>query len=343
MNDFLDALKSDLLDRRLRPLLALVGVALLGAIAFAAFGGGSSPSSPAPPASPAPAASEASGVTVREANTQTRQPVAETTNGVAQQVGGRTRNPFAAVPGVRTAAPPAGSGASGSSSGAASKTGASGAKTEAGTSSGATTKSGATQAPSTSNEKPSQEAKKPVKRQTVYSVTAMFGPTAAGTPPASAVLTPYADLKRQEPLPSATQPLVVFRGVTAGGKSATFTLVGEAILRGEGVCQPDASQCLAIDLKPGQFEELEYVPPGGTAIVYQLQVVKIDANKASAAAARVAFRDESKAGARFLRTAGLAALPGLRYSPAKGVLVFAQRPSLAVRARVAAWGASFRG
>ncbi|HLB21431.1 MAG TPA: hypothetical protein VK605_04940 [Solirubrobacteraceae bacterium] len=337
MNDFLVALKSDLLDRRLRPLLALVGVALLGAIAFAAFGGGSSPSAPAAPASPAPAAAPPSGVTVREANTQTRQPVAETTNGVAQQVGGRTRNPFAAVPGVRTAAPPAGSGASGTPSGEPSKTGTSGAKTEA------STKSGATQAPSTSNEKPSPEAQKPAKRQTVYSVTAMFGPTAAGTPPASAVLTPYEGLKRQEPLPSATQPLVVFRGVTAGGKSATFTLVGEAILRGEGACVPDASQCLAIDLKPGQFEELEYVPPGGTAIVYQLQVVKIDASKASAAAARVAFDDESKAGARFLRTAGLAALPGFRYSPDKGVLVFAQRPSLAARARVAAWGASLRG
>jgi len=335
MNDFLEAIKSDLLDRRLRPLLALVGVALLGAIAFAAFGGGSGPSSPAAPASPVPAAAEASGVTIHEANTQTRQPVAETTNGVAQQIGGRTRDPFAAVPGVRTAAPSGGSGASGSSSGKASKTGTSGAKTEP------NTKSGATQAPSTGNEKPSQEAKKPAKRQTVYSVTAKFGPTAAGTPPASAVLTPYEDLKRQQPLPSATQPLVVFRGVTAGGKSATFTLVGEAILRGEGACQPDASQCLAIDLKPGQFEELEYVPPGGTAIVYQLQVVKIDASKASAAAARVAFGEQSEAGARFLRAAGLAALPGFRYSHDKGVLVFTHHTSLATRARVAVWGASF--
>ena len=33
----------------------------------------------------------------------------------------------------------------------------------------------------------------------------------------------------------AKQPLMVFRGVTAGGKSATFTLVGEAILHGKAL------------------------------------------------------------------------------------------------------------
>ena len=46
-------------------------------------------------------------------------------------------------------------------------------------------------------------------------------------------LTPYENLKLLTPLPSSTQALIVFRGVTAGGKSATFTLVGEAILHGE--------------------------------------------------------------------------------------------------------------
>ena len=87
----------------------------------------------------------------------------------------------------------------------------------------------------------------------------------AGSPSPSPTLTPYEHLKRQQPLPSSTQPLVVFRGVTAGGKSASFTLVGEAILRGSAACLPNASQCQAIDLKPGQVEELEYVPPGSAA------------------------------------------------------------------------------
>jgi hypothetical protein len=340
MNEFFKSLKSDLLDRRLRPALAIVGVLLIAAIAYAAFGGGSSPSAPPPSSAATGATLAASSIAVHEASTQTEQPVSETTDGAPQQRGGKTRNPFAPVPGVKTATA---AGVSQASNSSATETPAT-AGGSAGESKPNST-SGASESPSTSEEKPA-EAKKPAKKptkQTVYQVTAAFGAAPAGTPPASAQLTPFENLKRQQQLPSSSQPLVVFRGVTAGGKSATFTLVGEAILRGEGTCQPDPSQCLAIDLKAGQFEELEYVPPEGTPVVYQLQVVKIQASKASAAAAAAAFRGESKAGVEFLRTSGLAALPGLRYSPDKGVLVFAHHPAFAARAHVAAWGASLRG
>ncbi|HEX3434691.1 MAG TPA: hypothetical protein VHT25_11595 [Solirubrobacteraceae bacterium] len=345
MNEFLGSLKADLLDRRLRPVLLLVGVALLAAVAYASFGGGGS-SSATPPASSASAAAPATpGVSVREAGADTKQPVAETTNGTAQQRKGILRNPFAAVPGVKTAKAAAAPASSASATGTSKTSGASG-ESSGGSSGGesqAGSKSGASEAPSANEEKTSQTKKssKPAK-QTVYHVTVMFGVAPAGTPPLSAQLTPYDNLKRQQPLPSTAQPLVVFRGVTAGGKSATFTLVGEAILRGQGACQPDASQCLAIDLKPGQYEELEYVPPEGTPVVYQLQVVKIDSTKASAAAARAAFGSESKVGIQFLHTAGLDALPGMRYSPDKGVLVFAHHPAFIARAHAAAWGAWLR-
>src|SRR6185312_7590892 len=116
------------------------------------------------------------------------------------------------------------------------------------------------------------------------------------------------------------------------------------ILRGSATCLPDASQCQAINLKPGQVEELEYVPPEGTPVVYQLQVVSIDASKASASAAQRIFRTESEAGAKLLHAAGLAALPGLRYSAENGVLVFVEHPAFAgrasiARARAGAWSA----
>ena len=137
--------------------------------------------------------------------------------------------------------------------------------------------------------------------------------------------------------------MIVFRGVIAGGKSATFTLVGEAILRGSAKCLPSASQCQAIDLKAGQSEELEYVPLGGSAITYLLEVVKITPSTASAAAARRAFGGESKSGLELLRSHGLASLPGLRYSDDKGVLVFAAKHAFAARAHVAVWGAAFKG
>jgi hypothetical protein len=344
MNEFFSSVKSDLLDRRLRPLVALVAVLLLAAIGYAAFAGGSSPTVAPASSAATGATATAAGVAVREATTQTQQPVAETTNGVAQQRGGRTRNPFSPVAGVKTAS--AASASQGSSTAAKEPSTSSGASAGGGGGSETSSKSGGGETTPSGSEEKTAEAKKPTKKpgkQTVYRVTAKFGAAPAGTPPASAQLTPFANLKRQQPLPSSSQPLVVFRGVTAGGKSATFTLVGEAILRGEGACQPDPSQCLAIDLKPGQFEELEYLPPGGIAVVYQLQVVKIESSKASAAAARAAFRGESKAGVQFLRIAGLAALPGLRYSADKGVLVFARHPAFAARAHVAAWGASLRG
>jgi hypothetical protein len=167
-------------------------------------------------------------------------------------------------------------------------------------------------------------------------VAVLFGVAPAGTPPQSSQLTSYENLKRLTPLPSAKQPLVVFRGVTSGGKSATFTLVGEAILRGNAACLPSASQCQAIELKPGQAEQLEYLSPTSQTITYQLQVVSISSSKASTASAQHAFRRESKVGRELLRRAGLMTLPGLRYSRKKGVLVFAGHPAFAVRAHGAA-------
>jgi hypothetical protein len=123
---------------------------------------------------------------------------------------------------------------------------------------------------------------------------------------------------------------VVFRGVTAAGKSATFTLVGEAIIRGNGACVPNPSQCEAIDLKPGQAEQLEYLPPSGPPIIYELKVVKISKATATTASARIALSVESTAGREVLRRAGRLTVPGLRYSARKGVLVFVGRPGRGV-------------
>jgi hypothetical protein len=331
MNDFLSSVKADLLDRRMLPILALVGAALLAALAYAQLGGGGSTSPPVSTGSPAPAIAPPSGIAVSPAPSSTGQPVAETTSGSAHRAGA-TRNPFAPLPGAK-AANAASSAAAGSTTSSSSSSTSSSSTTTSPESGGGSSSGGAT---------PTPEAKKPAakeKSQTVYHVAVRFGTAPAGTPPLTAQLTPYDDLKRQQPLPDAKQPLIVFRGVIAGGKSATFTLVGEAILRGVAVCLPSASQCQAINLRPGQTEELEYIPLGGSAITYQLQIVSITSSKASASAARRSFKGQSKTGLELLRHAGLTALPGLRYSRAKGVLVFKSRHASAARAHVAAWGA----
>jgi hypothetical protein len=324
MTEFLDSLKADLLDRRMRPLLAVVGVALLAALGYAVLGGGSSSSSPVASTSVGPVSVGPSGIPISQAPTSTNQAVAETTSGSAQQHGGLSRDPFVPLAGTVKSAGAAT--ASSTSAAAGSKASGSGSTT---TETSASSKTSTETAPAT----PKPAA--PAKPETVYNVAVQFGPIPPGLTAASAQLTAYAKLKRQTPLPSAKQPIIVFRGVTKGGKSATFTLVGEAILRGVAKCLPSASQCQAIELKTGQSEEFEYLPPTGAAVTYLLQLVEISSTQATAAVARTAFRGESKVGRELLQRIGLLALPGMLYSQAKGVLVHAPHSAGAARAHAA--------
>lgn len=352
MNEFFDSLKSDLLDRRVTPLLGLLGLALLGAIVYAVLAGGSSS---APSATSAPAtAQKTPGIAVTAVGAQ-KTAVAETTSGAAQQTrgAGSHRNPFAPLPGVKAASSASQSSASTASSAsqAAASSGSSGGEAGSGSSSsGAGTQSGSSSEPSTSQSGGTQPQKKQGKPAKTYRVSILFGQAPAGASALTAGLTSYEELKRQQPLPSASQPLIVFRGVVAGGRSATFTIVGEAIPRGNGACQPSSSQCQAIDVKVGETEELEYVPLEGTPVNYELYVVKIEkvdakaAGSASAASASFGSAAESKAGLRILHETGLVALPWLRYSRDGSVLVF-KHPARAqqARAHASAWGAAVEG
>jgi hypothetical protein len=314
MNEFLVSLKADLLDRRLLPFVALVGVVLIAAIAYAVMGGGSSPA--APSAASLAASAPVPGTTgIAVTGVTPEKAVAETTDGVSEQRTGHAHNPFTAISGTSTtsAATPATSsaGSSATSSAGSSETTPASGKTEATT--------------------PKPQAKK--KTKTVYHVAIEFGLFPAGSTPETVSLTPYENLKLETALPSAKQPLIVYRGVTGGGKSATFSIVGEAILHGIGACLPSDTQCEALDLKPGQSEQLEYLPAGGETVVYELRVVSIASTKATAASARSSL-GESKAGREVLRKAGLLALPFLRQSSQPGVLVFPSSPA-AHRARAA--------
>lgn len=336
MSPFLDALRGDLLDRRLRPLLALLGLALLGAIVYAVLAGSGSSA----PTSVAGAGSSAAtrGVVVSAVKNETTQALAETASGASKQTGGATRNPFTPLPTpkAKVAATAPSSSPSSSSSSSSSSASGSGSSASAGSgSSGSGSASEPSSSSGTGGSSPSKPKSAPKKPQTVYAVSVLFGAAAPGTPLASTQLTPYEPLQLQQPLPSAQQALIVFRGVVAGAKSATFTLVGEAILRGTAVCRPSTTQCQSIDLQVGQTEELEYAPPGATATNYMLHVVSITGVKASAKGARRVLGGESKAGLQVLRAAGLQALPGLRFSRAKGVLVFAGHGAFAARAHAA--------
>jgi hypothetical protein len=333
MNDFLGSLKADLLDRRLLPLVALVGLALVAALGYAVFGGGS-PSAPSGVvAAPTPGPS---GIAVTQSTSQ-GQPVAETTDGATDQHRGFSHNPFSSLVRPSTVA----HSAQAQSSASSARASASAPTTNSGA--GSTTSSGSTAQGSggstpTTPPSPSAPSKPPApaKPTAVYHVAVEFGVVPPGTPVQLAQLTPYESLKLLTPLPSAQQPLLVFRGVTNPGKSATFTLVGEAILQGGAACLPSASHCQAIDVKPGGSEQLKYLSANGETITYELRVVSIVATTASKAAAKGVVRGESRAGREVLRRNRLVAVPDLHYSSQVGVLVFAAHPGSGARARAAA-------
>ena len=109
----------------------------------------------------------------------------------------------------------------------------------------------------------------------MYAVTAAFGAAPPGPLQPGVKLAQYANLRHRQALPSAKQQLVTFRGVGASGKSATFTLLGEALLHGPAACVPSPSQCLSISLRRGQTEELEFLASDGSVTGYKLQVLSI--------------------------------------------------------------------
>jgi hypothetical protein len=326
MSKFLDSLKSDLLDRRLLPLLALVAVGLLAAIGYAVLAGSGSST---PTSASAPIATPVSGIAVSAVSTTGEAGTVETT-GSAKQSASPGRNPFTPLSEPKaksSSSSPSTSSAAGTSTSSSPSTGGE-------SSSGSSTPSSGTQStPAAPTPKPKPKAKKQPPQ--AYEVNVLFGTTTAGTPALTAGLKAFDALKLQQPLPEAKNALVVFRGAMADGKSATFTLVGEAILRGEATCLPSTAQCQSIQLKEGQTEELEETPPGGTPVVYELYLLGIKKNTSSTSSEGASVR-ESKAGLKLLREAGLQALPGLRYSAAKRALVVTSHRAFAARAHDAA-------
>jgi hypothetical protein len=323
MSEFFSALKADLLDRRLLPLVGLAGVALIAAIAYVVIGGGSSTPSSTPSIVAVPATTG-----IAATATTPEKAVAEVTSGSSEQRHGVSRDPFTLLPeAARQAAEAKKASTAGTTSN--SNTANAGATSTAGSE---TSKSGSSSEKSTPTKKPA----KPTKPKNVYHVAVLFGVIPAGVSPAGASLTPYENVKLLSPLPSAQQPLIVFRGVTAGGKSATFTLTSEAILHGTATCLPSPSQCEAIDVAPGQTEQLEYIAPSGEVSIYELRIVSIVSVKASTAAVRNLLHGTSKAGRELLRHEGLTDIPFLSNSTEAGVLIFAGHGAKAAKAHAAA-------
>ncbi len=303
MSDLLNtltSLRSDLLSRRMLPIVALVAVAFVAAVGYAVLGGGSSAPSPTVAAHPAGTTTAA----VTPAPADPTEAVSETPGGTRYQRQGGAHNPFLQLPKPRVAkvktTAKVSTGGTGQSS-----------------SSGSTT----TTTPSTPTPAPAPTPAKPKKPTTEYDVAVLFGP-ASTVPGQAPTLTPYEKLKRLAPLPSQSNPLVVFSGVSASGAGATFVLAREAIIKGPAACLPSASQCEMIDLATGQTEELSYLQSSGASVTYELQLVSISKHKVSPTAAARTRQRESRFGRALLRRYNPAVLADLRFSPLKGVVLY---------------------
>jgi hypothetical protein len=311
MTDLLTSIKDDLLDRRLLPLVALVCVGLLGALAYIVIGGSSSSDNASGGPVPVP---PKTGLSVSQAQTSSGQALAETATGTAGQRQGAAHNPFTALPGTAkakvatvTKSTPA-NGSSGSSGGST------GGKSAATPSTGSA--SGGSGGSSGNTPPPSPKPSAPAKPKTLYKVAVEFGPL----PEPGAQLQAYVGLSKPTPLPNAKTKLIEFLGVTASGKSASFSLAGEAILHGQAACLPSSTQCSVLDLKEGNSEQLEFVSPAGQVVVYELKVVGITSGKASTAAVASVLRAQSKVSAE-----GVLGLSGMRFGAEPGVIVHAAR------------------
>jgi len=290
MNEFFSSIKADLLDRSRRPYLLVLSVALVAAIAYAALGGGGSSGIPVA-STRSPSEANAGGIPLSTAP-KTADAASETYAGAASAQGG-ARNFFKPLPGsettsaTSTASSPAGGSSTASGTATAASTGASSTGSSSGSTSGSTslTSPGSSPQNGSTAPTPSKPPKPPAPEKT-YDVTFLFG--VASPPPAISQLTPYDNVKRGLQLPSAQLPLVTFSGWTTNGASATFTLSGEAILHGSAACVPSPAQCTAIELKPGEAEQLEYVPTSGAPVNYELQVVSITPSGTTTAKASVA-------------------------------------------------------
>lgn len=325
MNELLQSIKADLLARHMLPLLAAGALALVGALAYVGLAGGGGGSMPPAPAPSAPASSGLP-VSIAPPNT-TAAAAAETPAGIQYQTQGPTRDPFSS---------PAGSSSSGGGTVGAATTASTSTATSNSTSAGASAKgstpsgsagggggssskagSGPSSPPKSSpppapGPSPKKSAPAPAPKPEIvpfYDVSALFGPGPAN-PGEPATLTPYEDMKRFEPLPSARGARIVFAGVVSkdGKQRAVFGLVTPPILRGQASCYPSATHCQWIELGTGKSEELEYVDSNGRAVAFELKVVKIVKRSSPRGASAAKALQASMVGRRALIQAGLSPL-----------------------------------
>jgi hypothetical protein len=317
MTEMLESIKTDLLSRRMLPLLVGVAVALVGAAGYALSAGGSSGgANPAPAPSPS-LPSVASTMHVAVASVNPHAALAETPGGKRYQSQGSTRNPFAPL-----TPPPSPSGATTGPSGSSSGSGSTGSPTSASSTSGSAGTGSSSTGPSPgagAPQTPILPKPKPIHvgltSTQSYAVSLSLTTTGGG-------LDTIDSLERLSVLPSEQQPLLVYLGVLKGGRDALFVVQPGTVVSGPGVCLPGPTDCEILSLAQEQIESLAVSTGSGVSNValFAVNAIAVEGHRSVASANR-ARREASAAGRSLLAASTLSALPLFEYQAHVGAVV----------------------
>jgi hypothetical protein len=301
----LNALLSDLRDKKLWP-LAIVLLAAVVAVPVLL----SSTSTP-PPAQPLPSLA-----TPVSATANVPAVTVDATPGQAA-VAGAAHDPFVQQPlpalkstaGAAAAAVASAAGAAVSSASGSSSSGTTGASTSG--SSTSTPSTPVTPVPPV-NTKPKKPAPSGLTSDEAYHVSVEITDPSGG-------VNPIDPLVRDTELPSTSQPLLVEIGVLQGGKRVLFAVQPGAVVGGPGTCIPGSVDCEVLSLSVGQTES---VRPAGSGASTLFQVTDISADRfASAAQASKARATVNSAGRDLLASSTSSTLALFQYVPALGAVV----------------------
>jgi hypothetical protein len=153
--------------------------------------------------------------------------------------------------------------------------------------------------------------------QDLYRVTVRFGEVGD--------LKTHKNMARLTPLPSSSNPFVVFLGMKKDGETAVFLVSSDAVPSGDGKCRPSTRNCESLELQAGDTEHFDLQTGTAGVVQYRLDLRSVEKKTAaSSARAAKAHARESRAGREWLRltvAADPTFLAAWDYSKRLGVLV----------------------
>jgi hypothetical protein len=139
----------------------------------------------------------------------------------------------------------------------------------------------------------------------------------------------HKDVERLTPLPSTLDPFFVFMGVTDNGKTAVFLVSSDAKATGDGTCKPTPTNCQTVEMKVQdvEFFDVDTSADGSNPVQYELDLTRIIKKASTSSSSGSGSSDSSTAGLkagqqvvnRSLQS-GSSAITGYAYDPKTGEL-----------------------